>query len=225
MWCIAELNAAYLARMEDVLALYERPYCADEPVVCLDEKPVSLHADVRAPRPARPGHVAKRDNEYRRCGTANIFGVVEPKAGRHFTCATANRTAAAFAEMVQTVVAAYPRARTIHLVLDNLNIHRESSLTAHFGARLGRRLWKRLTVHYTPLHGSWLNQAEIELSMVSRQCLGTQRLDTLPALQRQTRAWTRRANQRKTTITWRFTRKHARQKFGYQKPLSSRSKT
>lgn len=178
--------------MEDVLALYERPYRRREPVVCLDEKPVSLHADVRAPRPARPGHLAKRDNEYRRCGTANIFGVVEPKTGRHFTCATANRTAAAFADMVRTVIAAYPRAKTIHLVLDNLNIHCVKSLTDHFGKRLGRRLWKRLTVHYTPLHGSWLNQAEIELSLVSRQCLGTQRIDALPTLQRQTRAWTPR---------------------------------
>ena len=225
MWCIAELNAAYVACMEDVLALYERPYRPREPVVCLDEKPVSLHADVRAPRPARPGHLAKRDNEYRRCGTANIFGVVEPKTGRHFTCATTNRTAAAFADMVQTVVAAYPRAKTIHLVLDNLNIHCEKSLTDHLGKRPGRRLWKRLTVHDTPLHGSWLNQAEIELSLVSRQCLGTQRINTLTTLQRQTRAWTRRANRRQTTISWQFTRKDARRKFGYLKPISNRSKT
>ena len=225
MWCIGELNAAYVACMEDVLALYERPYRRREPVVCLDEKPVSLHADVRPPRPARPGHVAKRDNEYRRCGTANMFGVVEPKSGRHFTCATANRTAAAFAAMVRTVIEAYPRAQTIHLVLDNLNIHCVKSLTDHFGHRLGRRLWKRLTVHYTPLHGSWLNQAEIELSLVSRQCLGTQRIDALRTLQRHTRAWTRRANRRKTTIDWQFTRKDARRKFGYLKPISNRSKT
>ena len=225
MWCIAELNAAYVARMEAVLALYERPYCVREPVVCLDEKPVALHADVRAPRPARPGHLAKRDNEYRRCGTANIFGIVEPKTGRHFTCATANRTAAAFAAMVRTVIEAYPRATTIHLVLDNLNIHCVKSLTDHFGTRVGRRLWRRLTVHYTPLHGSWLNQAEIELSLVTRQCLGTQRIDALATLQRQTRAWTRRANRQKTTITWQFTRKDAQRKFGYLKPISTRSKT
>ena len=90
MWCVAELDATYIARMEDVLALYERPYNPKEPVVCLDEKPVSLHADVRPPRPARPGRIARRDNEYRRCGTANLFAVVEPKAGRHFTGATIN---------------------------------------------------------------------------------------------------------------------------------------
>ena len=120
MWCIADLDAAYIANMEDVLALYEKSYTAKEPVVCLDEKPVSLHAEVRPPRPARPGHIAKRDNEYRRCGTGNIFAMVEPKAGRHFTCATPNRSAHEFAGMIELLVAAYPRARTIHLVLDNL---------------------------------------------------------------------------------------------------------
>src|SRR5919106_3039038 len=123
MWCVADLDADYIAKMEDVLALYERPYHMKEPVVCLDEKPVSLHAEVRPPRPARPGHLAKRDNEYRRCGTANLFGVVEPKAGRHFTCATPDRSAAQFARVVQRVVAAYPAARTIHVVMDNLNTH------------------------------------------------------------------------------------------------------
>jgi len=225
MWCIADLDAAYLACMEDVLALYERPYCAKEPVVCLDEKPVPLHADVRPPRPASPGHVAKRDNEYRRGGTANIFGVVEPKVGRHFTCVTPNRSSAAFARMIRTVIAAYPAARTIHLVVDNLNTHREKALTDHFGVADGQRLWRRLTVHYTPKHGSWLNQAEIELSLVARQCLGTRRLKTIDRLRTEVRAWTRRANHRKTTIGWRFTRKDARRKFGYEKPLSKRSKT
>lgn len=112
--------------------------------------------------------------------------------------------------MIQTVVAAYPRARTIHLVLDNLNIHCEHSLTKHLGCRTGRRLWRRLTVHYTPKHGSWLNQAEIELSLVARQCLGTRRSATLPALQRETRAWNTRANRARTCIRWRFTRKDAR---------------
>lgn len=143
MLCLVELTPAYIACMEDILALYERPYNAKEPVVCLDEKPVSLHAHVRAPQPARPGHAAKRDNEYRRCGTANIFGVVEPKAGRHFTCATRNRSAAAFARMVRTLVRAYPRTRTTHLIVDNLNTHREKALTDTFGNREGRRLWRR----------------------------------------------------------------------------------
>ncbi|MGH7579030.1 MAG: IS630 family transposase [Gemmatimonadales bacterium] len=225
MWCIADLNAEYIRKMEDVLALYERPYTASEPVVCLDEKPVSLHAEVRPPRPARPGHLAKRDNEYRRCGTANLFAIVEPTAGRHFTHATPNRSAAQFARAVERLVTAYPRARTIHLVMDNLNIHCEKSLTDHFGQRRGRRLWRRLAVHFTPKHGSWLNQAEIELSLVSRGCVGRRRIATLNELRATTGAWTRRANRARTRICWQFTRKAARLKFGYQKKPSTRSRT
>jgi hypothetical protein len=211
--------------MEDLLALYERPYDEREPVICLDEKPVSLHAEVRPPRPSRPGHLAKRDNEYRRCGTANIFAVVEPQAGRHFTCATPDRSAVQFARVVRRVVAAYPRARTIHFVVDNLNIHCEKSLTDHFGRFVGRRLWRRLTVHYTPKHGSWLNQAEIELSLWSRGCLGHRRLATLRDLRRETGAWRRRANRTTLRIRWLFTRRDARTKFGYQKNLYKGSKT
>ena len=225
MWCVAELDADYIAKMEDVLAVYEQPYNGQEPVICLDEKPVSLHDEVRPPRPPRPGHLAKRDSEYRRCGTANIFAVVEPKAGRHFTCATPNRSAAQFARVVQRVIAAYPGARTIHFVVDNLNIHCEKSLTDQFGRFLGKRLWRRLTVHFTPKHGSWLNQAEIELSLVSRGCLGRRRIADLAHLRRETRAWTTRANRAKTCIRWQFTRRDARRKFGYQKNLYKRSKT
>jgi hypothetical protein len=225
MWCVAELDADYLTKMEDVLALYERPYHAKEPVVCLDEKPVSLHAEVRPARPARPGHLAKRDSEYRRCGTANLFAIVEPKAGRHLTCATPDRSARQFARAMRRVAAAYPRVRTIHMVMDNLNIHGAKSLTDHLGYRVGRRLWRRFHVHFTPKHGSWLNQAEIELSLVSRGCLGRRRIETLSHLCGETRAWTRRANTARTRIRWQFTRKDARRKFGYQTKLSKRSKT
>jgi len=158
------------------------------------KKPVSLHEEVRPPRPARPGHLAKRDNEYRRCGTANVFGIVEPKAGRHFTCASPDRSAQQFALMVRRVVTAYPRARVIHLVMDNLNIHCEKSLTDTFGPREGRRIWRRLRVHFTPKHGSWLNQAELELSLVSRGCFGARRIDTLARLAEETRAWSQRAD-------------------------------
>jgi hypothetical protein len=225
MWCVADLDPEYITRMEDVLALYEKPYDAREPVVCLDEKPVALHADVRPPRPARPGHLAKRDNEYVRCGTANIFAVVEPKVGRHLTRATPNRTAGQFALVIRDLVAAYPATRTIHLVMDNLNIHCRKSLTDHLGRRAGRALWRRLTVHHTPKHGSWLNQAEIELSLVARQCLGTRRISELPRLRSETQAWNRRANRRKTCIRWTFTRKNARAKFGYSAKRSKRSET
>src|ERR1017187_556196 len=163
MWCIAELDQAYIQKMEDVLAVYEKPYNPAQPVVCLDEKPIPLHADVRPPKSAKPGKLAKQDNEYQRCGTANVFGVVEPKGGRHFTTATSNRSGAGFARMVKHVVEQYPAADTIHLVMDNLNIHCRKSLTDRFGEQKGGDLWDRLRMHYTPKHGSWLDQAEIEL--------------------------------------------------------------
>ena len=218
MWCVAELDEPYIDHMEDVLGIYEKPYNPAEPVVCLDEKPVSLHADVRPPSPAKPGKPAKQDNEYERRGTANLFGVVEPKTGRHFTTATPDRSGNEFARIVKRVVEAYPVAETIHLVMDNLNIHCRKSLVKCFGEEQGGALWDRLTVHYTPLHGSWLNQAEIELSLVSRQCLGTRRFPDLPTLQREVKAWNRKANQKRTKINWQFTRKKARNLFGYQKP-------
>src|ERR1035438_5011346 len=123
MWCVAELDEAYIEKMEDVLAVYEKPYDPTESVVCVDEKPVSLHADVRPPIPAKPGKPAKQDNEYERRGTANVFGAVEPKAGRHFTTATPDRSGYQFACLVKRIVEHYPQAHTIHLVMDNLNIH------------------------------------------------------------------------------------------------------
>jgi hypothetical protein len=208
--------------MEEVLAVYEKPYDPAEPVVCLDEKPVSLHAEVRAPIPAKPGSVAKQDNEYRRCGTANVFGVVEPKAGRHFTTATPDRTAVEFAHVIHHLALQYPEAKTIHLVMDNLNIHCCKSLTDCFGVEVGTQIWDRFTIHYTPKHGSWLNQAEIELSIFSRQCLGSRRIPDLGTLERETKAWNRQANRQRTTINWRFTRRKARKMFRYGAPRRRR---
>jgi len=218
---VAELDRNYIERMEDVLAVYEEPYQADEPVLCLDEKPVSLHADVRPPRPLKPGKPARPDNEYKRCGTANVFGVVEPKAGRHFTIATPNRRADQFAQVVSHIASQYRSARTIHLVMDNLNIHCRKSLVDSFGERKGGQLWDRFTVHYTPKHGSWLNQAEIELSLYSRQCLGKRRIPDLDVLQRETQVWNRSTNRKRTKINWQFTRKKARKLFQYRKPRDS----
>ena len=223
MWCVAELEADYIQRMEDVLGVYEKPYHPAEPVVCLDEKPVPLHADVRAPIPAKPGTVAKRDNEYKRCGTANVFGVVEPKAGRHFTTATPDRSAFQFAQVVYRLALQYPEAETVHLVMDNLNTHRRKSLTDLYGAEIGGEIWDRFTIHYTPKHGSWLDQAEIELSLFSRQCLGRRRISDLSTLQRETKAWNRQANRERTTINWRFTRRQARKTFHYPKPPRRRA--
>lgn len=217
---MAELSPEYIEKMEDVLAVYEKGYDAAEPVVCLDEKPVALHRDLRPPVPARPGKPAKRDNEYERRGTANVFGVVEPKAGRHFTTATPDRSAPQFARMIKRLVNRYPSARTIHLIMDNLNTHGPKPLIDYLGQKEGRRLWNRLSVHYTPKHGSWLNQAEIELSLYSRQCLGTRRFQDLEALRKETRAWSRATDRTRTRIAWKFTRRKARKTFRYQRPAT-----
>jgi DDE superfamily endonuclease len=223
MWCVAELNEEYLTKMEDVLKTYEQPYHPQEPVVCLDEKPVTLHADVRPASPATPGREARRDNEYQRGGTANVFCAVEPQAGRHFTFPTPNRSGAEFAPVVCHLTDQYPAAKTIHLVVDNLNIHCRKSLTDCYGEARGGEIWDRFTVHYTPAHGSWLNQAEIEISIFSRQCLGTRRIPDLKILRRETRAWNRHMNRIQTKIHWKFDRKAARRKFGYKRKSFTRS--
>ena len=149
MWVVAELDDDYIAKMEDVLEVYERPYDPQQPVVCLDEKPVTLHADVRPASPAVPGREARRDNEYERCGTANVFCAVEPKAGRHFTFATPDRSGFEFAQVAVTLAMAYPEAKTIHLVMDNLNIHRRKSLSGCLRRGNGRRSLGSL---HRPLH-------------------------------------------------------------------------
>jgi transposase len=203
--------------MEDVLALYEKPPSEKEPVVCMDEKPVVLHADVRPPRPMQPGRAARQDCEYQRRGTANAFCGVQPKAGRHFTKITPNRSAPQFADYLLEIIAAYPKADTIHLVMDNLSSHRRKALVDRYGERIGGLLWDRFTVHYTPKHGSWLNQAEIEISLFGRQCLGQRRIPSLTDLDREAKAWNQKMNRDRVIINWKFTRKEARQKFRYKR--------
>jgi hypothetical protein len=225
MWCVAELDDDYIGKMEDVLEMYEKPYDPAEPVVCFDEKPVTLHADVRAPMPAKPGREARRDNEYERRGTANVFCAIEPKAGRHFTFPTPDRSGFEFAQALTELACRYPNANTIHLVMDNLSSHTRKSLTGLYGEEFGGEIWGRFTVHYTPTHGSWLNQAEIEIGLFTRQCLGKRRIPDLKTLRRESRAWNRRMNRDQIKINWRFDRKVARRKFGYKYQSSKRSKT
>jgi hypothetical protein len=223
MGCVAGLNEACIAKMEDVLERYEPSYDAKEPVVCLDEKPLTPHAGVRPASPAVPGREAGRDNEYERRGTANVFCAVEPKAGRHFTFPTPGRSAFQFAQAIFHLAMQYPEAGTIHLVMDNLNMHRRKSLTDLCGAEAGGEIRDRSTVHYTPAHGSWLNQAEIEIGIFSRQCLGTGRIPDLQTPRREARSWNRRMNRAGTKINWKFDRKAARRKFGYKKHSFRRS--
>jgi hypothetical protein len=217
MWCVPKLDAEYVARMEDVLNTLSRPMDPNEPVVALDERPVLLRDSVRDGIPTRAGHVARRDYEYERRGTANLYGIVAPKLGMHWTHATPNRKRDWFARALQRVVRSFPRAKRIHLILDNLNIHCEKSVREALGDLEGLRLWRRFEVHHTPKHASWLNPAEIELSLWSRECLGRKRVGQLCELRRETRVWNARANRRKRTIDWRFSTADARRVFGYRR--------
>src|SRR6266700_1766905 len=225
MWCGAELNEEYIRRMEDILAVYEKPLSEREPVVCVDEKPVVLHQEVRPPQAMRPGRIARRDGEYERCGTANVFCGVQPKAGRYFPKVTAHRSSPEFADYLLEVAIRYPEADTIHVVLDNLSSHTRKAVVERYGEKAGGWLWDRFRVHYTPKHGSWLNQAEIEISLFARQCLARRRIPSLGDLRREARAWGRRMNRNRVTIDWRFTRKKARLKFGYKRNQIMRSET
>jgi len=206
MWCIPEITPEYVERMEDVLDLYEKPVDEKQPVVCLDEKPVQLLKEARPPLPAdKPGTILKRDSEYVRCGTANVFCAVEPKAGKHFTKVTKNRKAPKFARMLKEIERSYPKADTIHLVMDNLNTHQKKPLTDFYGIREGQKLWECFRPHYTPKHGSWLNQAEIEIGLFSRQCLGRDRIGDRQSLSLRAQAWNRRMNRQRIKINWHFT--------------------
>jgi len=177
MWCVAELNPEYIEKMEDVLATYEKPYtgCGNRwSAWTRSRSRCTPTFGLRFPLPPagrRNGTTSTND-----AATANVFCAVEPKAGRHFTLPTSNRSAAEFAQALETIVRSYPGVRKIHLVMDNLNIHGRKSLTDYFGEERGGSIWNRSRSITRPSMGSWLNQAEIEISLFSRQCLGKRRI-------------------------------------------------
>jgi transposase len=198
--------------MEDVLDLYAEPYSTDRPVVCFDELPFQLLADTRAPQPVAPGRSARVDYEYRRQGTANLFVCFEPLAGWRHVEVTSRRTNQDFAEQMRALADDhYPNAPIIAVVLDNLSTHSPAALYQTFPPAQARRLVKRLEFHYTPKHGSWLNMAELEFAILSRQCLG-RRLADRTALQREIAAWEAERNRARATAHWRFTTAKARTK-------------
>jgi transposase len=210
--------------MEDVLRLYAKKQNDAEPVVCLDERPVQLLDPARRGLPMRRGVPARADYEYVRRGTANIFCVVEPLTGRRLTTATSKRAGSDFARMLAKIARRYSAARVIHLVVDNLSTHSERCIKAALGDEEGRALWRRFRVHFTPKHGSWLNAAEMEVSLVSRECLGGRRIGDLETLQREVRAWSRCADQQRRRIEWKFRVGDARRTFRYDGITTSRSK-
>ena len=212
-WCISSKEDAELvACMEDVLDVYELPYNPMRPVVCMDEKPYQLLEDARKPLPMRPGNNQKIDFEYKRNGTCSIFAFVEPLGGKHHIRVHEHRTAIDWANEIKYLSdEMFPDAEKIILVMDNLNTHKASSLYKAFPPTEARRIIKRLEIHYTPKHGSWLNMAEIELNVMTRQCL-SRRIDTIDRLKRELCAWERERNQDTAKIQWHFQTGDAREK-------------
>lgn len=204
--------------MEDVLDLYEAPADPKRPRVCFDEMPLQLVSEVRAPLPACPGQPQRYDYEYRREGTCNLFLFFSPDTAWREVKVTQRRTALDFAHCMRELADIYfPEAEFVHVVLDNLNTHSPASLYQAFPAEEARRITQRLQFHHTPKHASWLNMAEVEFSVLGKQCLD-RRLPSIEAVQRETCAWSRARNASGATIQWRFTTARARKQFASRYP-------
>lgn len=196
--------------MEDVLDVYERPYDNCNPVVCMDEKPYQLLGDARESWAMRPGDNKKVDSEYVRKGTCSIFAFTEPLGGKRHISVREQRTALDWAEEIKTMVDEwYPDVEKITLVMDNLNTHRISSLYKRFAPAEARRIIKKLDIHYTPKHGSWLNIAEIELNVMTRQCL-SRRIEDIGTLRTELAIWESERNEADSKVSWQFQTKDAR---------------
>ncbi len=203
-------SAAFVANMEDVLDTYANPYDSSRPVVCVDECGKQLIGDVREPLPVRPGRVARQDSEYRRGGMANMFMAFEPLVGRRHVEVTARKTSVDFARFLRTVSdELYHDAEIIVLVCDNLSTHTSAAFYEAFEPNEARRLTGRFEWHYTPKHGSWLNVAEMELSVLARQCLD-RRIPDSPTLTREIALWERQRNTAQVAVNWQFTTTDAR---------------
>ena len=196
--------------MEDVLDLYCQPYVPDYPVICMDEKPYQLLDESRKPIAMKPGKSLRRDDEYVRHGTCSIFLFTEPLAGWRHVDAQERRTKIDWAHQIQYLLdQVYPDCDKVRLVMDNLNTHSISSLYGAFPPEIARRLAKRLEIHYTPKHGSWLNIAEIELSVMTSQCLN-RRISDITSLGEQLSVWESDRNQIQKGVDWQFTTDNAR---------------
>ena len=215
MWCVGKLTEEYRQRMYGLLDLYARPFRPDEPVVCLDEKSKQLLKDSRSPLPVRPGTPARQDYEYVRAGTCNLFVAVEPKGGRRTVSVTNRRAKSDFVAFVCYLLEqVYAKARRIHLVMDNLNTHFRKCFEEVLGVKKTKALLRRAVFHYTPLHASWLNMAEIEIGILDRQCLD-RRLPDQATLITEVDAWQQRRNAEHRCIEWSFTRQDADRKMAH----------
>lgn len=216
MWCVPKLTPEFIERMEHLLDLYALPYNKHEPVVCIDEKSKQLIEDIRTIMLTTKHSPQRRDYEYHRNGTCNIFCAVEPKGGRRKITVTKRRTKRDFAKFVKTLVdKTYSKAKIIHIVCDNLNTHNEGSFQETFGKKETKRLMKRIRFHYTPKHASWLDMAEIELSVLSNRAIKG-RIPNEDVLKKRINRFQRERNRQKKTINWKFTKKDARKKMKYK---------
>ena len=198
--------------MEDVLEVYKRPYDEANPLICMDESSKQHIKEVREPLSEKPGTVARHDCEYERNGVSNVFMFFEPLAGKRYVEVTDRRTAIDWAEQIKNLVdVRYPEAQRITLVMDNLNTHVGASLYKKFEPQEARRILDKLEIHYTPKHGSWLNMAEIELSVLSRQCMDA-RIPDQESLRKEVTAWQQKRNAISSPMKWRFTTADARVK-------------
>jgi len=209
MWCVGKLTEEYRQRMYDLLDLYAHPFRPREPVICLDEKSKQLLKDSRQPLPIKPGMPLRLDYEYVRGGTCNLFVAVEPKGGRRIVQITDHRAKADFVAFVRSLLeGSYATARRVHLVLDNLNTHFRKCFEEVLGVKVAQKLLRRVVLHYTPKHASWLNMAEIEIGILDRQCLD-RRLPDRGVLSIEVDAWQRRRNDEHRCIEWSFSRQDA----------------
>lgn len=217
----SKTDADFVACMEDILDVYELPYNPARPVVCMDEKPYQMLGNVREPLPMRSGDDQKTDSEYKRNGTCSIFAFVEPLGGKHYVSVHEHRTAIDWAQEIKYLSdVMFPDAEKIILVMDNLYTHKAASLYKAFPPEEARRIIKRLEIHYTPRHGSWLDMAEIELNVMTRQCL-SRRIDTIARLKNELSAWETERNRDEAKIRWHFQTGDAREKLISLYPIIS----
>jgi len=202
-------NGSFIANMEMVLDVYKRPFNPRYPVVCMDESPKQLIAETKVPIPASPGQPARHDYEYRRCGVCNIFMACEPLAGKRMVKTTERKTRRDWASFLEEIADQYKEAEKITLVMDNLNTHTPGSLYETFQPDKAKALWDRFEFVYTPKHGSWLNMAEIELNVLTGQCLN-RRIDNIAVVRKEVRAWQEYRNNKNAKVNWQFTAKNAR---------------
>ena len=210
-WCLATIDSQFIALMEDLLDLYEKPYNCRYPVVGVDERPCQLLGDILLPLPVQPGSVKKEDYHYKRNGICTVFVAVEPLNGFRILWVRHRRTKRDYALFMELLARAYPEAEKICLVQDNLNTHKIGSFYETFPAQKARELVERFEFHYTPKKASWLNMAEIELSVLSKQCLD-RRISSTKEMTKQVAAFEKKRNMMKATITWCFTTAKARGK-------------